>query len=81
MEKSKYCSGSQKGGKQITKNYQPVSLLPICREMFEKTVFNSLFEYLEDKKLLTCNQSGFWPGDSCVHQLLSITHEVYNHLK
>ena len=23
------------------------------------------------------NQSGFKPGDSCVNQLLSVTHEIY----
>ena len=45
--------------------------------MFEKIIYNSLFRYLEDKNLLNCNQSGFCPGDSCVHQLLSITHEIY----
>ena len=54
-----------------------MSLLPICSKIFEKIIFNSLFEYLEDNKLLNCNQSGFRSGDSCVHQLLSITHEIY----
>ena len=28
-------------------------------------------------KLLHPNQSGFMPGDSCIHQLISITHEIY----
>ena len=60
----------------MTKNYRPVSLLPVCGKMFEKIIYNSLFRYLEDKNLLNCNQSGFRPGDSCVHQLLSITHEI-----
>ena len=40
-------------------------------------MFNSLLKYLDDNNLLNSNQSGFWPGDSCVHQLLSITHEIY----
>ena len=26
---------------------------------------------------MTSNQSGFRPGDSCAHQLLSIMHEIY----
>ena len=60
------------------KNCRPVSLLPICYKIFEKIIFNSLFKYLEDNKLLTCNQSGFRPSNSCLHQLLSITHKVYN---
>ena len=28
-------------------------------------------------KLLNPNQSGFMPGNSCIHQLISITHEIY----
>ena len=48
----------------------------VCGKIFEKIIFNSLFKYLEDN-LLNGNQSGFCPGDSCVHQLLSITHEIY----
>ena len=66
----------KKGDKWIIKNYRPVSLLLICSKIFEKIVFNSLFKYLEDNKLPNCNQSGFRPIDSCVHQLLSITHEI-----
>ena len=35
------------------------------------------FKYLDDNNFFTSNQSGFWPGNSCVHQLLSISHEIY----
>ena len=31
-----------------------------------------------DNNLLAPNQSGFKPGDSCINQLLSITHEIYS---
>ena len=77
MGKSKCYPSSLKGDKQIINNYRPVSVLPIYSKIFEKLTFNSLFEYLKDNKLLNCNQSGFRSGDSCVHQLLSITHEIY----
>ena len=30
-----------------------------------------------ENNLLDPNQSGFTPGDSCIHQLISITHEIY----
>ena len=66
----------KKGDKQIINNSRPVSLLPICSKIFEKNIFNSLFESLEDNKLLNSNQSGLRSGDSCMHQLLSITHEI-----
>ena len=71
----------KKGDKQIINNYRPVSLLPICSKIFEKIIFNSLFKYLEDNKLLNCNQSVFRSGDSCVHQLLSITNLIYKSLE
>ena len=33
--------------------------------------------FLDRKKLLNTNQSGFRPIDSCVNQLLTITHEIF----
>ena len=81
MEKSKYGLSSNRNVTEIIKNDQPMSLLHIC----SKIIFNCLSKYLKDYKLLNCNQSSFWPGDSCVHQLLLITYEIYksfdvNHL-
>ena len=67
----------KKGDKQLIQNNRPVSLLPICGKIFEKIMFNSLFKYLENNNLLNPHQSGFRPGDSCVHQLLSITYDIY----
>ena len=60
------------------RNYRPVSLLPICGKIFERLIFNELFNFLLENNLISPNQSGFKPGDSCINQLLSITHEIYN---
>ena len=65
------------GDKQCLKNYQPVSLLPICRKIFERLIFNEMFRFLIENNLISSNQSGFKPGDSCINQLLSITHKIY----
>ena len=35
------------------------------------------FEYFIENDLISQNQSGFKPGDSCINQLISITHEIY----
>ena len=67
----------KKSDKKILKNYQPVSLLPICRNVFECLIYNNLFEYFIENNLISPNQSGFKPGDSCTNQLISITHEIY----
>ena len=54
-----------------------MSLLPICGEILEEIIFNSLFKYLEDNKLLNCHQADFRHGDSCMHQLLSVTQKIH----
>ena len=66
-----------KSDKQILKNYRPVSLLSICGKVFERLINNSLFEYFIENNLISPNQSGFKPGDSCTNQLISIMHEIY----
>ena len=73
-KKSNIVPVHKKGNKQIFNNYRPVSLLPIFGEVFEKILFNSIFEYLQENCLLCDNQSGFQPSDSCEYQLLSIVH-------
>ena len=70
----------KKGDKQSLKNYRLISLLPIFEKIFERIIYNNLFEYLITNKLISDNQSGFNPGDSCVNQLLSITHDIYDSL-
>ena len=60
--------------KQTLKNYRPVSSLPICSKIFERL---EMFGFFHDKGLISANQSVFKPGDSCIYQLLSITHNVH----
>ena len=80
MEETQCSSCTQKSDKQLLKNYRPISLLPIFGKNFERIIYNNIFEYLTTNKLISDNQSGFKPGDSCVNQLLSITHEIYHSL-
>ena len=67
----------KKDDKQTLKNYRPVSLLPICGKILERLMFNEMFKFFIENELILSNQSGFKPGDSCVNQLVSITHEIY----
>ena len=67
----------KKNDKQLVKNYHPISLLPICGKISERILYNSLFDFLNQNDLISPAQSGFKPGDSCINQLLSITHEIY----
>ena len=57
-------------------NQTPISLLLILAKKFEGIVFKNL-HYLTLSKLITKNQSGFRPGDSCTNQLLSLVHDIH----
>ena len=60
------------------KNYSPVSLPPICGKNLERLMYNEMFEFFIENKLISSSHSGFKTGDSCINQLLSITHEIYS---
>ena len=61
----------------MLENYRPAPLLPICGKTLERLIFNEMFGFLIENNLISSNQSGFKPGDSCINQLLSITHKIY----
>ena len=67
----------KKGDKGIIKNYRPVSLLPIFSKIYEKCIYDTLYNFFEDNSLFSSCQSGFRKGDSCISQLLSITHDIF----
>ena len=67
----------KKSSRQIKTKYRPISLLPIFSKIFEKIIFDSLYEFLHSNNLISANQSGFRPGDSTINQLLSITHDIF----
>ena len=67
----------KKGDKQIIKNYRRISLLPIVGKIFERLLYDRMFEFFIAHNLISKNQSDFRPGDSCINQLLSIIHEIY----
>ena len=60
----------------LVKHYRPISLLPIFAKIFERVIYNSLFNYFQSNTLFTPSQSGFLPGDSCDAELLSTVREI-----
>ena len=77
---SNVCPIHKKKSKNDKSNYRPISLLPILSKSFEKTLFESLYSYFIKNNLLVNCQSRFMKGDSCVSQLLSITHTIHKNL-
>ena len=58
-------------------SYRPVSSLYVCEKILERLMFNKIFNFSIENKLILSNQSGFKPDDSCINQPLSITREMY----
>ena len=63
----------KKQEKSLMKNYRPISLLPIMRKLIEKCIY----AYFEKNGLFSSSQSGFRKNDSCISELLDITHEIF----
>ena len=62
---------------QELKNSRPISLLRVSSKICERLLYDSMFKFFTENNLISPNQSGFKPGDSCVNQLLSITHQTF----
>ena len=67
----------KRNDKQMVENYRPISLLPIFGKMFEKNIFNRIYNFLLEEDLLNPSKSGFHPSDSCINQLLAIIREIF----
>ena len=64
----------------INKTYKTITQSPCFLLMVKFTKDLSLTKYLGcfmENKLITPTQSGFERGDSCINQLLSVTHEFF----
>ena len=63
---------------QSVENFLKNQFLMKClnRKFFEKSVFNEMFKFFIENELISPNQSGFKPGDSCINQVLAITHVI-----
>ena len=61
----------------LFKNHCSVSLLPICSKVFVRVIYHNKLKYFLYSNLISPKQSGFRPGDSCVNQPYSITHDSF----
>ena len=50
----------KKSEKQNVKNYRPVSLLLICRKIFERPIFNEICRSFISNNLISPNQSSYY---------------------
>ena len=63
------------GNRSEMTNYRPISILPVTAKILGEIVFNQLYAYLNDNKIINTNQSGFRPGHSTLSALLKVTED------
>ena len=60
----------------LCENYRPISLLPIFSKIFEKLIYNRMYEFIDNRKLIYKRQFGFRSKHSTSHALISITESI-----
>ena len=66
----------KKGKNTESKNYKPVSLLPVLSKIIERVVYNQLIEHLEKHDILYEYQSGFRSKHSVNTLLAHLSHQI-----
>ena len=77
MKKTNVVPVFKNGDKQTLKSYRSISLLPITGKIFERLHYIQMFEFFIRNNLISQNQFGLKPGNSCTNQLLAITHKIF----
>ena len=71
----------KKGDRQSKVNYRPISLLSCTSKVFERIVFNEMYQYFVSNNLLNACNSGFKKNDSTVNRLLAMLDSIYRGLE
>ena len=61
----------------MRENYRLTSLLPVFSKTFKRLIYEAMFKHFLENNLVSSNQSNFSPGNSCINQLIAITHEIF----
>ena len=58
-------------------NYRPISVLPCFSKVFERIMYNRLYKYLCEEKLLYSKQFGFQKSHSTDHGIVHLVDQIY----
>lgn len=70
----------KKGQRECIENYRPISLLSCVSKILERLVFNRMYKFCIDKKILCDEQHGFRKGRSTQSAILGFLNELYDSL-
>ena len=61
---------------RFKKTIDPHLYFRFAEKIFERLLYNRLYEYFIENELISSSQPGFKPVDLCINQLSSITHDL-----
>jgi len=61
------------GSRSDPSNYRPISIIPVVAKVFERIIYDQLYQYLNENDLLNRHQSGFRSLHSTVTALIEAT--------
>jgi len=64
------------GNKMLINNYRPVSILPLFSKVLERLMYNRLYSYLSEHKILYEHQYGFQQGLSTSMALITVVDHI-----
>ena len=67
---------NKKGDLDLVSNYRPISLIPIFSKIYEKIVYNRLYDHLTKNKYLYTSQFGFQKNCSTEHALIELSENI-----
>ena len=63
----------KQGNRSDLNNYRPISVIPVVAKVFERIIYDQLYNHLTIHKLISRQQSGFRPLHSTITALLEAT--------
>ena len=71
-----------KGGNNLqAENYRPISVLPVFSKILEKIMYNRVYNYFVENKLLFPKQFGFQINTSTEHAILELVRNITKSFK
>src|SRR5688572_18913713 len=66
----------KQGNKNEVSNFRPVSILPFFSKLFERVMYDRLYSFINQSKILYPFQHGFQPGHSTYMSLIDIQDKI-----
>ena len=77
MKNTKVIPLFKNGDPENITSYRPISVLPCLSKVLERIMYNRLYKYLCEEKLLYSKQFGFQKGHSTDHAIVHLVDQIY----